>query len=392
MNARIEPGEQAPPVGVANDDCGERDNDDFAAVERAVQPTLSSFLAAHLAPRRSQAPGVVHAADAAGLCAVIDEIAQAVKIIAARIGRGAISGQQAVHAAHARSNHTAPDTGAHDVLAVMYERGSEVAGMVSAGVESVRTTSAGRYVLFADPLDGTANAGSNDALGTVFSLRLAGAASAAGGCAITGTKQLAAGYALFGPLTMMVITIGRGTHGFTLCRERDEFVLTHQALRIPEQGAVLAINGGNERFWEPPVQRYMRECRDGSGGVRQRDFDTRWSASLAADTHRTLMSGGLCLFPRESRRTPRAARAPLLYQAQSLAWLVEQAGGLASTGRARILDVQGDMQASTPMFFGTQREVERIERYHREHERGEDAPFTSPLFNERSLFRPEARV
>ncbi|MPW18058.1 fructose-1,6-bisphosphatase [Paraburkholderia sp. CNPSo 3157] len=388
MNARIEPGEQALPVGVANDHCG----DDQAAAGSAVQPTLSSFLAAHLAPRRSQAPGVVHAADAAGLCAVIDEIAQAVKIIAARISQGAIAGQQDVRAVHARSNHTALDAAAHDVLAVTCERSAEIAGMVSPGVESARARSAGRYVLFADLLDGAANAESNDALGTVFSLRHAGAASAAGECVITDTKQLAAGYALYGPATILMITIGRGTHGFTLCRERGEFVLTHHALRIPDQGAVLTINGGNERFWEPPVQRYVRECRDGSAGVRQRDFDTRWTASLAADTHRTLMRGGLCLFPRESRRTPRAARVPLLYQAQSLAWLVEQAGGLASTGRARILDVQGDMQASTPMFIGTQREVERIERYHREHERGEDAPFTSPLFNERSLFRPEARV
>jgi fructose-1,6-bisphosphatase len=104
------------------------------------------------------------------------------------------------------------------------------------------------------------------------------------------------------------------------------------------------------------------------------------------------LRGGLCLYPRASRCAPRASRQPLLYQAQALAWLVEQAGGCASTGRVRVLDVAADTHGCTPMFLGTQREVERIERYHREHERGEDAPFTSPLFNERSLFRPEARV
>ncbi|MBP0588473.1 fructose-1,6-bisphosphatase [Paraburkholderia sp. LEh10] len=356
-----------------------------------VQPTLREFLAAHLAPRRAQAPGVVHATDAAGLRTAIEAIAQAVKAIAARVAQGAICGWQA-GAAQAPAIHTDLSAAAHHVLSATCEGSAAFAGMVSPGVDWVRAASSGRYVLFADPLDGAANAEANAALGTVFSIRHAGAARADGGCMITGAKQLAAGYALYGPATILVITVGRGTHGFTLCRERDEFMLTHHAIRIPEQGAELAFNGAHERFWEAPVQRYVSECRDGSAGVRQRDFDTRWIASLAADTHRTLMRGGLCLFPCESRRAPRTAHQPLVWQAQSLAWLVEQAGGLASTGRLRILDVAADTHASTPMFIGTQREVERIERYHSEHERGEDTPFTSPLFNERSLFRPEARV
>ncbi|MBN3752135.1 fructose-1,6-bisphosphatase [Paraburkholderia sp. Tr-20389] len=354
-----------------------------------AQPALPDFLADHLAPRRAQAPGVVHAADAEGLREVIDEIAGTVKRIAARIAQGAIGGSR-----HATPGDTALSVAVQDRLIAMCERSAGIAGLVLPGMASARPTSAGRYVLFADSLDGAANAESNVALGTVFSIRHAGAASADGGCVIAGSRQLAAGYALYGPATILVITVGRGTHGFTLCRERGEFVLTHREMRIPEQGAELAVNGGNERFWEPPVQRYVNECRDGSAGVRQRDFETRWIASLVADTHRTLMRGGLCLLPRESRCAPRAARQPLLYQAQALAWLVEQAGGLASTGRARLLDVtaDNDTHARTPMFFGTRCEVERIERYHREHERGEDTPFTSPLFNERSLFRPEARV
>ncbi|CAG9204015.1 Fructose-1,6-bisphosphatase class 1 2 [Paraburkholderia sabiae] len=380
MNARIEPGEQAQSAGIANGRCIDMDG---------AQPVLSDFLADHLAPRRAQAPGVVHAADAEGLCAVIDDIAATVKRIAARIAQGAIGGSQHAQAA---SGDSALSAAVKDMLIAMCERSAGIAGLVLPGMASARATSAGRYVLFADSLDGVANAESNVALGTVFSIRHAGAASADGGCVIAGSRQLAAGYALYGPATMLVITVGRGTHGFTLCRERGEFVLTHRALRIPEQGAELAVNGGSERFWEPPVQRYVSECRDGSAGVRQRDFETRWIASLVADTHRTVMRGGVCLLPRESRCAPRTARLPLLYQAQALAWLVEQAGGLASTGRARLLDVAGDTHAPTPMCIGTRCEVERIERYHCEHERGEDAPFTSPLFNERSLFRPEARV
>ena len=383
MNARIEPGEQAQSAGIANGRCIDMD---------CAQPTLSNFLADHLAPRRAQAPGIVHAADAEGLCVAMGDIAGTVKRIAARIAQGAIAGSQDALAAHAASGHMALSEAAQDMLIDMCERSAGIAGLVLPGMASARPTPAGRYVLFAASLDGASNAESNVALGSVFSIRHAGAASAGGGCAIAGARQLAAGYALYGPATILVITVGRGTHGFTLCRERGEFVLTHRAIRVPEQGAELAVNGGNERFWEPPVQRYVSECRDGSAGVRQRDFDTRWIASLVADTHRTLMRGGLCLLPRESRCAPRAARQPLLYQAQALAWLVEQAGGLASTGRARLSDVAADAHACTPMFLGTPCEVERIERYHREHERGEDTPFTSPLFNERSLFRPEARV
>jgi fructose-1,6-bisphosphatase I len=379
MNARIEPGEQAQSAGIANGRCIDM---------KSAQPALSDFLADHLAPRRAQAPGVVHAADAEGLCAVIGDIAETVKRIAACIARGAIDAS--VHA-DAASGDSALRVAVEDMLIAMCERSGGIAGLVLPGMASARATSAGRYVLFADPLDGAANAETNAALGTVFSIRHAGAASADGGCVIAGSRQLAAGYALYGPATLLVITVGSGTHGFTLCRERGEFVLTQRAMRIPEQGAQLAVNGGNERFWEPPVQRYVSECRDGSAGVRQRDFEARWIASLVADTHRTMMRGGLCLLPRESR-CARAARLPLMVQAQALAWLVEQAGGLASTGRARLLDVSADTHAPTPMFVGARCEVERIERYHREHERGEDTPFTSPLFNERSLFRPEARV
>ncbi|MGT2474637.1 class 1 fructose-bisphosphatase [Paraburkholderia terrae] len=297
-----------------------------------AQVTLSSFLADHLASRRAAAPGGLHATDAAGLCTVIEAIAQAVEAIAARIAQGAIGAAQTVLHGPTASIHDALSVAANDVMTSMCERSAEIAGMVSPFMQSVRATSAGRYVLFADPLDDAANADSNAALGSIFSIRHAGACTADGGCVITGTKQLAAGYALYGPATLLVITVGRGTHGFTLCRERGEFVLTHEAIRMPEHGVELAINGGNERFWEPPVQRYVSECRDGSAGVRQRDIDTRWIASLVADTHRTLLRGGLCLYPRASRCAPRAARQPLLYQAQALAWLVEQAGDAPAPG------------------------------------------------------------
>ncbi|MGF6259697.1 fructose-1,6-bisphosphatase [Paraburkholderia youngii] len=383
MNARIESAEHAQAVGAGNRRT--------AAI--VTQPTLPVFLATHLGTGREQALAIEQDPHAVSLLNVLQGIAQAAKIIAARIAQGTIVDSQTLQVASASPDSGSCRDAAKEAFIASSECRAQKAGIVLHCEQARHPAVAGPYVLFASSLDSVANIESNVALGTVFSIRQTEARSHDGDCEIVGTKQIAAGYALYGPSTMLVITVGRGTHGFTLCRQRDEFMLTHHAMRIPEQGPVVAINCSNERSWERPVQRYVNECRDGSAGVRQRDFDTRWNDSLAADAHRTLMRGGLCLFPCERRRVPIAAtRQPLLYQAQSLAWILKQAGGLASSGRARIFDVDADAHALTPLFVGSQHEVERIERYHWEHDRGEDTPFTSPLFNERSLFRPEARV
>jgi fructose-1,6-bisphosphatase I len=202
---------------------------------------------------------------------------------------------------------------------------------------------------------------------------------------------VAAGYAVYGPSTMLVISVGNGTHGFTLDREVGNFVLTHSDIRIPEDTCEFAINASNERFWEPPVRRYVQECKDGRSGCRERDFNMRWIASMVAEVHRILMRGGVFMYPRDFKTPAMQGRLRLLYEASPMSFLVEQAGGLATTGRDRILDVQPRaLHERVPVILGSKNEVSRITRYHCDYDRGEDKPFSSPLFNERSLFLPEA--
>ena len=203
-----------------------------------------------------------------------------------------------------------------------------------------------------------------------------------------GTRQICAGYALYGPAVMLVVTMGRGVHGFTLDPEIGAFTLTHPDMRIPADTREFAINTSNARFWEPPVQRYVDECVKGGSGPRGDDFNMRWIASLVAEVHRILVRGGLFMYPKDTKDPGKPGRLRLMYEANPMAMLVEQAGGCASTGRERLLDVvpQG-LHQRVPVILGSRNEVERIERYHREHESGADREFVSPLFNVRSLFR-----
>jgi fructose-1,6-bisphosphatase len=189
---------------------------------------------------------------------------------------------------------------------------------------------------------------------------------------------------------MLVLSLGRGVHGFTLDRRGRGFVLTHPELRIPGTTREFAVNASNARFWEPPVRRYVAECVAGRTGPRGQDFNMRWIASLVAEVHRILMRGGVFLYPRDARHPPRAGRLRLLYEASPMAFLVEQAGGAASTGRERILDLEpAELHQRVPVVLGSRSEVERIVRYH-----GEPAPpgepFRDPLFNTRSLFAARA--
>jgi fructose-1,6-bisphosphatase I/sedoheptulose-1,7-bisphosphatase/fructose-1,6-bisphosphatase I len=176
-------------------------------------------------------------------------------------------------------------------------------------------------------------------------------------------------------------------HGFTLDRGFGEFILTHPDMRIPEDTREFAINTSNERFWEPPVKRYVSECLAGSTGPRGADFNMRWIASLVAEVHRILMRGGLFMYPRDTKDPAKPGRLRLLYECNPMAMIVEQAGGAASTGRGRILDLQPEgLHQRVPVILGSRAEVERIALYHQEHDEGIDQPFVSPLFNVRSLF------
>jgi fructose-1,6-bisphosphatase len=249
--------------------------------------------------------------------------------------------------------------------------------------------------LIFDPLDGSLNTDVNAAVGTIFSVLRHDQATAP---TVTeylqpGCRQVAAGYAIYGPATMLVITVGKGTHGFTLDREIGNFILTHPDLQIPLDSSEIAINTSNARFWEPPVHRYVSECQAGKSGDRGRDFNLRWIASMVAEVHHILMRGGVFMYPRDTMDASRPGRLRHMYEANPISLLIEQAGGRATTGRQRLLEVQPEtLHQRIPVILGSRNEVERIERYHAEFDCGADRPYTSPLFNERSLFRPEARA
>ncbi len=333
------------------------------------------------------------------LAALLDHVAAAVAAIAAMTGQGALAG---VLGELARCNVQGEVQKRLDVLAneavIRHCAGTGLlAGMVSEEDEAPLTIPAahrrGPFLLVFDPLDGSSGTDVNVSLGTIFSVlrHEAGGEPASADFLRRGCEQVAAGYAIYGPATMLVLTVGRGTHGFTFDRAAGQFLLTHPVLCIPGETGEFAVNTSNMRFWEPPVQRYVAECEAGRAGARGRDFNMRWFACLVAEVHRILVRGGVFLYPRDHRLPERPGRLRLLYEANPIALLVEQAGGAASTGRERLLELQPTaLHQRVPVILGSRREVERIERYHVEHDCGTDRPYVSPLFNERSLYRPEA--
>jgi fructose-1,6-bisphosphatase I/sedoheptulose-1,7-bisphosphatase len=250
----------------------------------------------------------------------------------------------------------------------------------------------GDYLVAFDPLDGSSNIDVNVSVGSIFSVLRAPAEARA----VTdadflrpGVEQVAAGYALYGPSTVFVLSVGRGVHGFTLDPEIGEFLLTHPDMKVPEETREFAINASNSRFWEAPIRRYVEECLAGSNGPRAKDFNMRWIASLVAEAHRILTRGGVFMYPRDSKDVAKPGRLRLLYECNPIGMLIEQAGGRASTGVAPILAVAPESSHQRIGFvFGSRQEVERIERYHVETPGG--AELDTPLFNRRGLFRGAA--
>ncbi len=325
------------------------------------------------------------------LSALLVDVAAVVKAISASVGKGSLLGLASLAGSENAQGEAQKKL---DLIAdELFARGVEWSGLVGALASEERDDvrfieGSGPLALVFDPLDGSNNLDVNLPVGSIFSVFALPANDRSSGAVLQpGSRQLAAGYAIYGPSTQLVITVGRGTHGFTLDREIGNFVLTHPDIRIPEEGTDYLINASNRRFWEPPVQRYVDECKAGVEGPRGRDFNTRWVASMVADVHRVLLRGGIYLYPRDRKETNREGRLRLLYEANPMAMLVEQAGGAASTGRSRILDVQPErIHQRVPVVLGSRTEVERVERYHQEFDKGDDKPYSSPLFGERSLF------
>ena len=267
-----------------------------------------------------------------------------------------------------------------------------VAGMVSEEVDlpiAVKDkTNKAEFLVFFDPLDGSSNVDVNVSIGSIFSVFKAPNKTSLSEAdfLVAGKQQVAAGYAIYGPCTMLVITTGLGTHGFTLHRTSKEFLLTHPNILVPEDTKEYAINSSNQRFWEPPIKRYITECKSGAAGRREKDYNMRWIGSMVADIHRILTRGGIYLYPKDSKDSAKPGRLRLMYEANPMAMLVEQAGGAASTGRIRMLDVKPEhIHQRIPIIIGSKHEVEHVERYHAAFDKGTDEPF--PLFNERTFYR-----
>ncbi len=350
--------------------------------------TLSKFLIQQLAGAEDQGK----------LAALLVDVAAAVKAISAMTAKGALGGYLgAIDQTNVQGEQQKKlDVLANDAMVTATEWGGLVAGLASEELDEPYVIpegyARGPYLLVFDPLDGSSNTDVNVSVGTIFSVLRHGSADAPRTAHYlqAGSAQVAAGYAIYGPATMLVLSVGQGTHGFTLDREIGNFILTHPNLAIPEDTSEFAINTSNARFWEPPVHRYVTECQAGKAGERGRDFNMRWIASMVAEVHRILMRGGVFMYPRDTKDPAKPGRLRLMYEANPIAMLIEQAGGAASTGRRRLLDlVPEQLHQRVPVILGSKNEVQRIARYHAEYERGDDKPFVSPLFNERSLFRAQ---
>jgi fructose-1,6-bisphosphatase I / sedoheptulose-1,7-bisphosphatase len=287
------------------------------------------------------------------------------------------------------------DVISNEIFLRMVEWNGHLAGTASEEMDEPRQIpqahARGKYLLVFDPLDGSSNIDVNVSVGSIFSILRAPPDVVASGRDVTeadflqpGATQVAAGYALYGPTTMLVLSVGNGVAGFTLNPNLGEFVLTHKNIQVPADTHEFAINSSNSRFWEPPVKRYVDECLAGKSGARGKDFNMRWIASMVAEAHRILMRGGVFMYPRDTKDAAMPGRLRLLYEANPIGFVMEQAGGRASTGRQPMLEVQPTaLHQRVGLVFGSKNEVERIERYHHEPER--EAP--APLFAERSLFR-----
>ena len=225
----------------------------------------------------------------------------------------------------------------------------------------------GHYLALFDPLDGSSNIDLNLTVGTIFSILRYDEKKEP---ELTdflkpGTQQVCAGFVLYGPSTIMVLTTGQGVNGFTLDQEVGEFYLTHPKMKIPSDCSEFAINMSNRQFWEPPVRRYIDECMQGVNGPRERYFNMRWIASLVAEVYRVLTRGGIFMYPYDVKKPEQAGRLRLMYEANPMAFIVEQAGGACSTGRQRIMEIEPEgIHQRVPLILGSKSEVERIVSYH----------------------------
>ncbi|MFJ7567967.1 class 1 fructose-bisphosphatase [Herminiimonas sp. NPDC097707] len=306
---------------------------------------------------------------------LIEVVARACKTISHAVGKGALG--EVLGSAQSENVQGEVqkklDIISNDILLEANEWGGHLAAMASEEMETIHPIPnrypMGEYLLLFDPLDGSSNIDVNVSIGTIFSvLKAADGMHTAKEADFlqAGSKQVVAGYAVYGPQTVLVLTTGNGVQCFTLDREMGSWVMTQKNMQIPADTKEFAINASNARHWHAPVKRYVDEMLAGTTGPRGKDFNMRWIASMVADVHRILNRGGVFMYPADAREPDKPGKLRLMYEANPMAFLVEQAGGAATDGQQRILDIQPEkLHQRVPVFLGSKNEVDLVTSYHK---------------------------
>ena len=310
----------------------------------------------------------------ADLRLLLEVVARACKSISHAVNKGALGGVLGSAESENVQGEVQKklDIIANEVLLEANEWGGHLAAMASEEMDSIYLVPnrypQGEYLLMFDPLDGSSNIDVNVSIGTIFSVLK----KTEGEQGVTeqdflqpGKNQVAAGYCVYGPQTTLVLTVGDGVAMFTLDREQGSFVLTHENVQVPADTQEFAINMSNMRHWDEPVRRYIDECLQGKEGPRGKDFNMRWIASMVADVHRILTRGGVFMYPWDKREPHKPGKLRLLYEANPMSWLIEQAGGAATNGKQRILELQpSHLHERVSVVLGSKNEVDRLTSYH----------------------------
>ena len=306
---------------------------------------------------------------------LIEVVARACKTISHAVGKGELGDVMGSAQSENVQGEVQKklDIISNDILLEANEWGGHLAAMASEEMETIHPIPnrypMGEYLLLFDPLDGSSNIDVNVSIGTIFSVLKAAdgmQAPTEADFLQPGSKQVVAGYAVYGPQTVLVLTTGNGVQCFTLDREMGSWVMTHKNMQIPADTKEFAINASNARHWHAPVKRYVDEMLAGTTGPRGKDFNMRWIASMVADVHRILNRGGVFMYPADAREPDKPGKLRLMYEANPMAFLVEQAGGAATDGQQRILDIQPEkLHQRVPVFLGSKNEVELVTSYHK---------------------------
>ncbi len=309
---------------------------------------------------------------------LLEVVARACKSISQAVNKGALGGVLGTAGSENVQGEVQKklDIIANEVLIEANEWGGHLAAMASEEMDDIYAVPnrypQGEYLLLFDPLDGSSNIDVNVSIGTIFSVLKkhnddpkAIESVSANDFLQPGKQQVAAGYCVYGPQTTLVLTVGDGVAMFTLDREQGSFVLTQENVQIPPDTKEFAINMSNMRHWDEPVKRYIDECLQGKEGPRGKDFNMRWIASMVADVHRILTRGGVFMYPWDKREPNKPGKLRLMYEANPMSWLVEQAGGAATNGKQRILDLQPtQLHERVSVILGSKNEVDRVTSYH----------------------------